>query len=708
MTTRRVADPNGPREGRFVRVLKWCSTALIALLIVGLAAAGVIYVATPIPNPNKDFNTYNTHLYFADGKTDLGTLSVQNREVLSYAQMPQNMKDAIVAAENPTFWTDPGISIQGIARAVTTLDQGADAQGGSTITQQYVKILYLSQERTLTRKLKEMVIALKLGQEQSKEQILEGYLNTVYYGRGAYGLGAAAKAYFDVTDVSKLTEQQALVLAALINAPGRMDPALGASAVDELTQRYQYIINQLVKTGKMTEADKATIYTTLPAFAANKKDPRYGGTNGYLMKMVESELKSLGYDEATINGGGLDVTTTFTKTDQDAAVATAQAQVKAAAAENGKDASKLHASIVSIDNATGGVLALYAGNNDYVTASRNWATTTAPTGSTFKTWVLTAALRQGVSMDKQLKGYTFTAADGAQVTGETDGEVSLQEAITNSINSAFVDLATQLQDGGPSSIKAANDAGIPGTAGKDGWDADIRVGMGTAQVSPVDQASGYSTLANDGVHVPWHVVAQVKDATGKVLYQAAPQGTQGIEKNVATQVTSALEQVTQTGTGKAVGALDWPVAGKTGTRYDGVGTRSSWFVGYTKQITTAVNFRAGDTGNDNLDDYSQGFYGAGYPAETWLAFMQTAMKGLPQQDFTASSYTPTAPTSQSSSPSARVVPPATVSPNAPTSAAKTPSRASSTPAPATTSASPTTRATPSARPTQASTPQTTP
>jgi len=634
----RPRNPDAPPEGRARRIIKWALVSVVAVLVVVVAAGGIFWVGTPIPNPNKDFVTANSHLLYGDGKTELGTLSVQNREALAYDQIPQKMRDAMVAAENPTFWTDPGVSLPALARAITSLGS-KDSSGGSTITQQYVKILYLSSEKTLTRKLKEMVIALKLGQEQTKEQILEGYLNTVYFGRGAYGVEAASQAYFGIP-AAQVNEQQAIVLAAVVNAPGLLDPALGDKQTSDLLERYQYVINSLVKMGKLTEAEKATIYTALPPFPAIKKDPRFGGTDGYLMKVVMDELKKDGFDEATINGGGLEVITTFDKAKQDAAVAVAQAQTKRAAAVNGKDAAQLHASIVSIDNATGGVLAMYGGNPDYVASSRNWATTARATGSTFKTWALVAALRQGVSVDKELKGYTFKAADGQPVQGETDGMVTLADATTHSNNAAFVDLTTQLKSGGASAIKAANDAGIPGTSGSAGWAADIRVAMGTAEVSPMDNAAGYSTLANDGLRMTAHVVKQVTDRSGKVVYTADTKGVPAIEPSVAEAATECLTNVATSGTGQVVSALDYPVAGKTGTRWDGVKTTSSWFVGYTKQITTAVNYVLGDTGNENLDTYSSGFYGAGFPAQTWLAFMKVAMKGLPATDFTQSSYTP--------------------------------------------------------------------
>lgn len=639
---RRSAPPRGkPKKKGGVRtVLKWLLTAVLAFAVLGVGVFAYFWVTTPIPDPNADFLTVNTHMYYDDGKSELGTLSVQNRDPVAYAEIPQSMKDAMVAAENPTFWRDPGISIPAIMRAITTIGSD-DVQGGSTITQQYVKILYLNQDKTLTRKLREIIISLKLGQEQSKEQILEGYLNTVYFGRGAYGVEAAAQVFFGVP-IAKVTQEQAIVLASLVNAPGLLDPAMGDKQAADLLERYQFVINQLVDMGTITEAQKAPMYGALPEFPEYKRDSRFGGTNGYLMQATLNELRTLGFDDATINGGGLEVTTTFDKKLQDAAVTTAQEEVKQVAALRGKNPKNLHASIVSIDNLTGGVLAMYGGNDDYVKQQRNWATTIRPTGSTFKTWELVAALRQGYPLNYQLRGFTFTAEDGKPIGGHSSGMVTLQDATTNSNNASFVDLAQHIKDPATTSFQAANDAGIPGTMGTTpGWDNNIRVGMGVAEASPVDSASGYSTLANDGVHLPWHVVKEVKDAQGQVVYSAKPQGDQTIEKDIATEASFALEGVARSGTGRVVGSLGYPVAGKTGTRSDGVKTTAAWFVGYTKQITTAVNYVAGDSGYDDLHDYAYSFTGGGYPAQTWLAYMTKAMKGLPSEGFTASNYKPT-------------------------------------------------------------------
>ena len=300
----------------------------------------------------------------------MGSFAVHNR-VYPLDEMPQHAKDAIVAAENATFWTDPGISVSGIARAVVSAIKPGDTVGGSTITQQYVKVLYLTQDKTITRKLKEVVIALKVGKVVPKEQILEGYLNTVYFGRGAYGIQAASKAYFGV-DAKKLDLAQSVALVSLINAPNLLDPHKGEKQAADLLERYQYTLNEMVANGFLTAPEKDAIYSKLPKFPNIKKDSRFGGPKGFLLNMVRDELLAEGLDEAKVDGGGLKIISTIDFDAQQGAIEAAESSAKSAAAERGKDWKQLHPAIASVDTSNGAILALYAGR-DYVEDSRNWA-----------------------------------------------------------------------------------------------------------------------------------------------------------------------------------------------------------------------------------------------------------------------------------------------------------------------------------------------
>jgi membrane peptidoglycan carboxypeptidase len=708
----RVAPGGTPAKRRTPAWRKVLLGALITIVSLGLIGTGLVayaYGTTKLPDPNTDFKTNTTFVYYADGKTPLGSFQVQNRTTIPYDQMPQYVKDAIVAAENRSFWDDPGISVPGLFRAALGLagiqqSDNTATGGGSTITQQYIKIMFLTQERTFSRKFTELLLAAKIGQSMTKEQILEGYLNTVYFGRGSYGIEAAARAYFN-KPASKLTLAQSVALASIVNSPGNLDPANGDKQAADLLERYQYTLNGMVEMGKLTAAQKAEIYSTLPKFAKVNDDSRLGGQKGFLLTVVRKELLARDFTEEQIEGGGLKIVTTFDKTDQDAAVKAAQSHTLSTVYGNKKKAKGLHAAIASIDNATGGVLALYGGP-DYVKSQWNWATTARQTGSSFKPYALTAALREGWTLGDKLNGNTTVTPGGSKVTnagGRNYGAVTLLQATTHSINTAFYDLVSRL-DGGPEAVvQAANDAGVPTAAG---WDLDARLPLGTPEVSPINQASGYSTFANYGIHRDWHVVAKVTDSTGAEVYAPDTTGIQTIEHEVTQDVNYALQHVAQDGTGRVAAGLGYPVAGKTGSKGQpsrnnkrSRETVAAWFVGYTAQITTAVMYVAGNDGNHPLEDYNTNFFGGTFPAQTWLSYMRVAMQGKDRVSFEAPTkrQSTQSPKPQTSAP---MTPSAPVSSSAPpeTSAPPATSAPPETSAPPATSAPPETSAPPAASP----------
>ena len=617
--------------------------ALILFLVASLAGVGTflyLYATTELPDPNSDFTTNTTFIYYNDEQEQIGSLAVQNRVTLDYANMPQVVKNAVVAAENSTFFTDPGFSLPGMFRAMWNIAKGNEVQGGSTITQQYIKILYLSSERTADRKLRELILAIKMGREVPKEKILEGYLNTIYFGRGAYGIEAAAKSYF-LKSASELSLAEAATLAAILNNPAGFNPSGGEKNRERLLGRYQYVLSQMLENGYITKAEYDSTYQALPEFPEVPVSDRYGGPKGFLISQVEQELKEMDFSDAEVQGGGLKVITTLDKNMQDAAVATAQKYTEQAAssAKPKQDASKLHAAVASVDTATGGVLAMYGGP-DYGQDSRNWSTTPRPAASTFKSFAAAAGLRNGYSLDSVLKGDTFTPrGDPVPIRNEFNeqyGDVTLRRAVAESINTAFVDMTESMDNGASAVAKAANDAGAPSGAG---WDANNRIALGAAEVSPLDMANAYATFADSGRRKKTHFVSKVLDRNGNVIREAKNETTQGIEENVAANVTSALTSVVEEegGTGAKASALNRPVAGKTGTNGVDDSITSAWFVGYTRQISTAVMYVAGDSGNEDLDAYKnpkdKTFFGSTYPLMTWLEYMQTATKGQEVKQF---------------------------------------------------------------------------
>lgn len=616
-------------------------TALVLFLVGGLVGVGgfiVLYATTDLPDPNAEFTTNTTFVYYDDGSTKLSSLSVQNRVTLTYDEIPQYAKDAVVAAENRDFWEDPGISISGIMRSINSIVTGEELQGGSTITQQYIKVLYLNSEQTLRRKVKELILAIKMGREVPKEEILAGYLNTVYFGRGAYGIEAASRSYF-LKSANELSLEETATLAAILNNPAAFNPSGGEEKLDALFGRYQYVLGGMLEAGNITQAEYDQAAQSLPEFPEVPINDRYGGPQGFLLYMVEQELAELGFDESEVQGGGLEITTTINKELEDAAIESAQSYTEQAAADASTEQNPddLHVSIASVDTYTGAILALYGGP-DFVENSRNWATTPRPAASTFKAFAAAAGLRNGFSLDSILNGNTFTP-DGDTQTIRNEfsyqyGQVTLRKAVADSINTAFVDMTQQMESGPDKVVEAANDAGAP-TGG--GWDLNNRITLGAAEVSPVNMANAYATFADFGQYKDAHIVAEVKDRFGNVVYEADTESEQKIEENVAANLTDALTSVVSEGTGTRASSLGRPVAGKTGTNGVEDEITSAWFVGYTRQISTAVLYVAGDTGNEDLEPYKRPqdstFFGSSYPLMTWIDYMEVATEGMEVLDF---------------------------------------------------------------------------
>ena len=441
--------PISRRRRVIIRLLQVVGILTALAMLTACAIVFVGYRTTERPDPNADFETATSFVYYNDGKAQLGTFAVQNRQPLTFDEIPETMKQAVVAAENRTFWTDKGISLRGMVRAAWTIARGGDLQGGSTITQQYIKILYLTSDRTLTRKFRELFLAYKINKEMTKEEILAGYLNTIYFGRGAYGLQAASKAYFKI-DAKKLDPQQAAFLTVVINNPSMFDPSEEENT-QRILDRYRYVLAAMGAAGHLTPIEVSAYSEKLPKFPKVKVNERFGGPKGFLLKMVERELSAAGFDESQISGGGLQITTTFDKQAQNAAVEAAQDYTKQAADAVDRKARNLHAAIASVDVNTGEVLALYGGP-DYVENSRNWATTERPAASTFKAYALAAGLEDGFSLNSTFNGNTFTPpGDSKTIRNEYSYQygpaVSLTKATADSINTAFVDMVGQMSQG---------------------------------------------------------------------------------------------------------------------------------------------------------------------------------------------------------------------------------------------------------------------
>lgn len=635
-------------EGRawWVKTLRWFAFLAVAGFATGALAFFIIYRSIDIPDPNAEFQTQTTKVYFSDGTTELGEFAEQDRENIALDQVPASMQAAVIAAEDRSFYTNRGIDFKGIVRALRdNTTSGRITGGASTITQQYVKILYLTQEQTYTRKIKEAVLSLKIHNQLSKSEILEGYLNTVYFGNGAYGVQVAAQTYFN-KPAAELTVPESAYLATVLNSPTFYDPytpaclADGASvecqtetaARDErILPRYDYVLDGMEKSGAITAEEADQFKGALPAFSPLTVSNRYAGPNGYLLKMVENDMAKRDFSDSQVQGGGLRIVTTIDPKLQQAAVDAVDE-----VAPKGVDG--LHTGLASVEPGTGAVKALYGGP-DFLADQFNWATAKTQPGSTFKMFAVIAALEDGFSLKTKLDGNTPYKVPGGSVKNAGDsggasyGTLDLEKATAKSVNTAFIDLTVQMSDGSDISVgaqkilDAAVQAGIPQST-VDTIDPVAVTSLGYAGVAPIDMANAYATVAASGNKAEWYVVQKVSSAEGSVLYEHATETEQSVPADVAADTLAALQGVTGSGGTGTAGRTVCPTAGKTGTATaDENGetvTSAVWFVGATPKLATAVMYNRGD-GNDKLDGFLRPAFGGKYPAETFKAYMNEAV-----------------------------------------------------------------------------------
>jgi membrane peptidoglycan carboxypeptidase len=713
-TSRRAVKPGSktasgkPRKSIGRRILKWGLLAVLAFVLLGGLAFAYGYTTTNIPDPNKDFQAQTTFVYYSDGQHEIGRFANQNRTSIPLSDVPQHVQDAVIAAEDRTFETNQGIDPKGILRAAFSNAKGGSTQGASTITQQYVKVLYLSQERTLTRKVKEAFVSLKIQRQQSKDEILQGYLNTIYFGRGAYGIQAAAQAYFD-KDAKDLTVQEGAVLASILNSPTAFDPANGAANRQRLLGRYQYVLDGMVSMGNLEASKADQVKEKLPRFPRIKSVDQYGGQRGHVLALVKNELLKNGFDDQEISGGGLRVTTTFTRNAMDAAKQGVDAQ-------RPKGLKGLHIGAASVDPATGALKGFYAGQ-DYLKSQINYATRAAGSpGSAFKPFALAAGINDGYSLKSTFQGdspYIYpNGRDKVVNEGPGDGNdygaaIPLTTATEQSVNTAFVDL-TESMDNGPEKIKdMAVKMGVPPNA--PGLEPVAGISLGSATISPVDMANSYGTIADGGKAKPWYVINKVRSAEGKVLFRAPKKDNRVLPDDIDRDVSFALQQVVKNGTGKNALSLGRPAAGKTGTATNGDGNvSSSWFVGYTPQLSTAIMYVRGD-GNDNLNcvqrhgktctpGYLVPYFGAEYPTRTWTDVVRQSLDSAPVEQFPPAANVPAKQADHAPQPTYTPAPTPTQQPTKKPTRKPSPKPSTPTPTPTPTVVTPTPTPTPTAPP----------
>lgn len=607
----------------------------MAFVAVGVGIFAYAYATTPIPDKNPVATSQTSVITYSDGST-MARLAAQNRENVPLNRVPKDVREAVLSAENRTFYSDPGFSFTGIIRAFWVSVHGGSLQGGSTISQQYVKKTYLTDERTWTRKFKELILTIKVERQLSKDQILERYLNTVYYGRGAYGIQMASKAYFN-KDVSKLTPAEGAVLASVIRSPALYDPE---QHPQNLHARWDYVITGMKQQGWLSSEQSVRF----PHIGKPARNNWYKGGNGYLIQMVKDELARRGISEDELLTGGYRVQTTF----DPKLMKYARQAVKDAYPDVFKRKG-VALGLASVEPGTGKIVAIYGGR-DYLKQQINHATTGGLTqpGSSFKPYVLATALQNGIGLKTYYDGHTPQTINGHRFVnagGEPFGSIDLTAATEHSVNTVYVRLG---QDVGLSKvIDNAKKMGIQTSPWCPLNHASTRLEpitsepLGPMDVCPLEQAGAYATFANKGNYVEPTTLVKVTDASGKrTIFQAKPSPRKVFSKGVSADTLYALQKVVQGGTGTHARLPDGrPVAGKTGTSSL---NRSAWWVGTIPQLTTSVAmYKANGHQMPRVGGYNT-VYGGTIPAEVWRAYMEKVTRNMKVEDFPEPAYVGTA------------------------------------------------------------------
>ncbi|ORW09532.1 penicillin-binding protein, partial [Mycolicibacter longobardus] len=641
------ADPDDEEEAGSRRRVNWAwirrglYAATATMLVAPVVTFAMAYHTVEVPQPGDMHTNQVSTIVAADG-TELARIVPPegNRIDIKIDQVPVHVRDAVLAAEDRDFYTNSGYSFSGVFRAVKNNLLGGDTQGASTITQQYVKNALVGSERAgvrgVVRKGKELVIATKMSEVWSKDEVLEAYLNIIYFGRTAYGIAAAARAFFD-KPVEELTVSEGALLAAMIQRPSTLDPAFNR---DLAVDRWNWVLDGMVETGALTLSERAKqmFPTTVPPDQARNAD-QASGPNGLIQRQVTEELLDMFHmDEQMLNMQGFRITTTIDMKAQRAverAVEGVMAGQKPA----------LRTAVVSIDPRNGAVVAYYGGAE---AGGFDFAQAGLQTGSSFKVFALVAALKQGIGLGYQVDSAPLTVGRTkiSNVGGASCGVCNIAEALKRSLNTSYYRLMLKLKHGPEDVAEAAHDAGIaksfpgvPYTLSEDGRGGPPENGivLGQYQTRVIDMASAYATLADSGMYHKPHFIAKVVGPDNRVLFDIAAaedSGEQRIPKAVADNVTDAMKAIPSFSGGHDL-AGGRPAAAKTGTTQLGNtgANRDAWMVGYTPTLSTAV-WVGTDKGDEPLTNKWGGpVYGAGLPGDIWKASMDGALWGDPILQF---------------------------------------------------------------------------
>ncbi|MGW5387761.1 transglycosylase domain-containing protein [Nocardia sp. NPDC003963] len=639
--------PHRSRGRRIRHLLLWLFTILVAVpaLIIAL-----VYWSAEIPAAGTVPINQTATITASDGTTVLAKVVPPegNRTPVPLSDVPEHVREAVLSAEDRNFYTNPGFSTSGLLRAVRDNVLGrANAGGGSTITQQYVKNAFLDSERTVSRKAHELIISSKMAKEWSKDDILGAYLNTIYFGRGAYGVAAAAQAYFG-KPVPELTVAEGAVLAALIRSPSGLDPQ---TRLPQLLQRWNYVLNGMVEMRALApgERDAIVFPPTIPPPAPEDANTTRG-PEGHIKTQVLRELADAGISDQELNTGALQITTTIDARAQEAATTAATGALDGQPPE-------LRTAVTSIDPRSGAVRAYYGGADGI---GFDFAQAPVQTGSAFKTFAVLAALQQGIPLSRAFDSAPVDV-NGVlvrNVENESCGTCSLGEAYKRSLNTSFYRLTLAMNNGPQAIADAAHQAGIPqdipGVPGQSltemGSAPMPSIVLGTYLVRPIDMASAYATIADDGRYHQPYFVERVVRGDGRVLLDRGgdpqqrtgaqpPPAEQRIPQTIAAQTAAAMLPIASYSNGHALNGR--PSSAKTGTTQlgDTGQNKDAWMVGFTPSLSTAVWVGT----ESNLPIVTAGggrIYGSGLPADIWKQTMDGGLVDTPVEQIGAPAPNP--------------------------------------------------------------------
>lgn len=609
-------DKNNKKASLLKKTLLYALALIFGVLLLGGCGGFLLASFQDMPDLSGKVPdaAASTLIYDHKGELITSVHAVENRIPVEMKQVPKNLQNAFVAVEDNRFYDHNGIDPRGILRAVWVNLTGASlSEGGSTITQQLAKNTLLTQDRSFKRKFQEWILAYKIEQRYTKTEILEFYLNQIYFGNGAYGVQAASMTYFGKS-VDKLNLAEAALLAGLPKSPNYFSPFDNMKAAKE---RQAIVLDQMVKYGYISEADsveakEAPLNLSPQRQTGDQVAPYF---TDYIIQKLSDE-----YGSKMVYEGGLRVYTSLDLEMQKAA----EASVKTNLPSYGKDDSGVmqpQAALVAMDPATGEIRAMVGGRGDDF-FNRALLAKRQP-GSSFKPFTYLAALENGFTAASILKDEPFTSGSWTPQNYDrrTRGDVSLRTALTYSLNIPLVRTAEAV--GIDKVLDYARRMGISTLDSKNDNNLSAALGGLYEGVTPLEMAQAYGVLANNGVKAEPLIILKVVGRNGEVLQEHSPRRTEVLKPQVAYLMTNLLQDVIARGTG-AGAQIGRPAAGKTGTTDD---YRDAWFVGYTPNLVAAVWI--GQDSGGTLD----GIGGGSTPAIIWRQFMVQAVKDLPAASF---------------------------------------------------------------------------